>query len=372
MIIEKVETWWVQRKKNLFDEKRQGGSNMDWDVVVVKLTTDTGIEGIATALAARSGRVTESYIHDNIAPVILGQDPHNREKIWHELWNVDRHLTFFPIYLPGPIDVALWDICAKEAGLPLYQYIGAYRESLPVYASGLFHEKAQDYIDEALYYKSKGIDAYKAHPPGPYTVDMVIHRKLREAVGDEMILMSDPVAEYTLDQAIKVGRDLEELNYKWLEEPFRDFELYKYERLCSSLDLPIAATETTRGAHWGVAQSIAQKAADIVRADVSWKDGITGTLKIAHMAEGFGLNCEIHTTTMNYMDIVNLHVSCAIRNCEYFEYFVPEDDFQFPMKGKLPIDENGIIHVPKEPGVGVELDWDLINKQCVSYKIITT
>ena len=85
------------------------------------------------------------------------------------------------------------------------------------------------------------------------------------------------------------------------------------------------------------------------RADVSWKDGITGTLKIAHLAEAFGLNCEIHTTTMNYMDLVNLHVSCAIKNCEYFEYFVPEENYTLPMKGKLPIDEHGIIHVPQAP-----------------------
>ena len=69
---------------------------------------------------------------------------------------------------------------------------------------------------------------------------------------------------------------------------FRDFELYKYTELCRTLDIPIAATETTRGCHWGVAQVIAQHAADIVRADVSWKDGITGTLKIAHLAEAFG------------------------------------------------------------------------------------
>ena len=120
-----------------------------------------------------------------------------------------------------------------------------------------------------------------------------------------------------------------------------------------------------------MAQVIAQKAADIVRADVSWKDGISGTLKICHMAEAFGLNCEIHTTTMNFMDLVNLHVSCAVRNCEYFEYFVPEEDFRFPMKGLLPIDENGIIHVPKTPGIGGELDWELIEKQCHSYRKLT-
>ncbi|MGI5900719.1 MAG: enolase C-terminal domain-like protein [Christensenellales bacterium] len=368
MKIISFETWWVQRQKCLFDKDRQGASAMDWDVLVLKLTTDNGIEGLATCLAARSGAVTEAYLHDNIAPVVLGRDPHDREKIWHELWNIDRHLTFFPVYLPGPVDVALWDICAKAAGLPLYKYIGAYRESLPVYASGLFHETAQDYIDEALYYKNRGIMAYKAHPPGPFTLDMQIHRELREAVGDDVVLMSDPVAEYTLDQAIAVGRDLERLNYRWLEEPFRDFELYKYTELCRTLDLPIAATETTRGCHWGVAQVITQRAADIVRADVSWKDGITGTLKICHMAEAFGLNCEIHTTTMNYMDIVNLHVSCAIRNCEWFEYFVPEDSFRFPMKGDMPIDENGVIHVPKEPGIGAELDWELINSNCISHK----
>lgn len=266
--------------------------------------------------------------------------------------------------------MALWDICAKAAGLPLYQYIGAYREQLPVYASSLFYPSADDYVKEALHYKSLGIPRYKVHPPGPYELDMEIHQKLRDAVGPDMVLMSDPVGEYTLDEAIRVGRQLEKLDYLWFEEPFRDFETYKYTALCQALDIPVAATETTRGCHWGVAQVISQHAADIVRADVSWKCGVTGTLKIAHMADSFGLNCEIHTTTMNYMDMVNLHVSCAIRNCKFFEYFVPEESFRFPMKGNLPIDRNGVITVPKKPGIGAELDWDLIGKNCVSYQRI--
>lgn len=367
MKITKVESWWVARDKCLFDKKRQGGSKMPWDVVVLKLTTDTGLEGIATALAARSGKITKAYFDEILTPLVLGKDPHDREVIWHELWNVNRHLAFFPVFIIGPLDVALWDICAKSAGLPLYKYIGAYREKLPVYASGLFHESVDTYVEEALYYQSKGIQAYKAHPPGPVEVDMAVHQAIREAVGSQMVLMSDPVAEYNLADAIRVGRQLERLEFKWFEEPFRDVELAKYTELCKTLDIPIAATETTSGCHWGVAQSIAQKASDIVRADVSWKAGITGTLKIAHMAEGFGMNCEIHTTTMNYMDVVNLHVSCAIRNCEYFEYFVPEDDFRLPMKGELPIDEEGFIHVPKGAGVGVDLDWALIEDNCVAY-----
>lgn len=368
--IVKVETWWVKRDQCLFDRKRQGKSNMPWDVIVIKITTDSGIEGLATALAARSGVVTEALLQENVAPILVGRDPYDREAIWQELWNIDRHLTFFPVYLTGPVDVALWDIAAKAAGLPLYRYLGAYRRQVPVYASGLFHATVDDYVREALYYQSQGIKAYKAHPPGPVQIDLRVHQALREGVGDDCLLFSDPVAEYSLDEAIKVGRQLEKLNYVWLEEPFRDFELYKYQELCRSLDIPVAATETTRGCHWGVAQSVAGHAADIVRADVSWKNGVTGTLKIAHLAEAFGLRCEIHTTTMNYMDMVNLHVTCAIRNCDYFEYFVPEDHFQFPMKGRLPIDGQGMITVPEGPGIGVELDWELIERQCVSYRVL--
>ena len=342
---------------------------MPWDVMVIKLSTDAGIDGIATAMATRSGTVTEAYLHDVIAPLILGRDITEREAIWHELWNLDRHIAFFPIFLPGPIDVALWDIAAKAAGLPLFRYLGAYRTKLPVYASSLWLPQAEDFIKEAKHYAERGIHAYKAHVPGPWRKDIEIHAALREAMGPDAVLMSDPVADYSMGEAVKVGRELERENYHWFEEPFRDFELYKYRELCRALDISIAATETTRGGPWGVAQSIAQRAADIVRADVSWKPGITGTLKIAHLAEAFGLRCEIHTTTMGPMDIANLHVSCAIRNCEYFELFVPESTFCFPMKDPYPIDGEGYIHVPEKPGLGVELDWDLIDNTCISYKI---
>ena len=369
MIIAKFESWWVERGRCLFDEKRQGGAKMGWDVLAIKLTADDGTEGVATCMAARSGGVTENYLHDSIAPV-LGRDPHDREAIFYELWNVDRHEAFFPVFLPGPVDVALWDMCAKAAGLPLHKYIGSFRNRLPVYASGNFHSTVQEYVDEALYYKEKGILGYKAHPGGPLEFDMEVHAALRKAVGPGYPLMSDPVGEYTLGDAVRVARQLEQLGYEWFEEPFRDFELYKYTDLCRTVDIPIAATETTRGCHWGVAQSIAQRAADIVRADVSWKNGVTGTLKIAHMADGFGLNCEVHTTTMNYMDLANVHVSCAIRNCKYFEYFVPEDQYRLPMKGDLPI-RDGYIYAPDKPGIGAELDWELIGESCHSYRCQT-
>lgn len=370
MKVTKIETWHCRRELSLFPETR-AGRNMPWDVVVLRLVTDAGVEGLASALAARSGRITEAYLHENIAPVVLGRHVEEREKIWQDLWTLDRHLTFFPVYLPGPVDVALWDAAAKAANQPLHRYLGSCRDGLPAYASGLFYDHDDDYVNEALAYKKAGIPGYKVHSPSPWRRDIEVHQAVREAVGDDFLLFCDPVGDYTLDQAIRVGRGLEDLGYEWFEEPFRDFELAKYTELCRALDIAVAATETTRGAHWGVAQAIAQRAADIVRADVSWKAGVTGTMKICHLAEAFGMNCEIHTTTMAFMDVANLHVSCAVKNCEYFELFVPEDAFQFPLKGRLPIDERGWAMAPNAPGLGVEIDWDEVDRLSVSHRVST-
>jgi L-alanine-DL-glutamate epimerase-like enolase superfamily enzyme len=183
---------------------------MTWDVVVLRLNTEEGITGYATALAARSGAITQSYLHENIAPVVLGRRVSEREAIWNELWTIDRHLTFFPIYLPGPVDVALWDIAARAAGLPLYQYLGECRTSLPVYASSLFMPNVDDYVKQMREYASRGFTAYKAHPPGPWKKDMEVHRALRDAAtrlsssksSGDYVLMTDPVADYTLEEAM--------------------------------------------------------------------------------------------------------------------------------------------------------------------------
>jgi L-alanine-DL-glutamate epimerase-like enolase superfamily enzyme len=368
MKVAKLETWRCRRGEELFDAARQGRAPMDWDVVVLRLETDEGVAGEATAIGARSSMITQQYLHELIAPIVLGRSVHDREAIYHELWNIDRHLTFFPVYLPGPVDVALYDAAAKAAGLPLYQYLGANRDRLPVYASSLWLPDPEAYVREASRYAARGIRAYKAHPPGPWRRDLEVHEALRAAMGPDYVLMSDPVAEYSLEEAIRVGRQLERLGYHWFEEPFRDFELDKYRKLCAALDMAVAATETTRGGPWGVAQAIKFDAVDIVRADVSWKPGITGTLKIAALAEAHGMRCELHTTTMGPTDIANLHVACAIRNSEYFELFVPEDVFRFPMKDAWPIDGEGMIHVPQGPGLGVHLDWDRIDDCCLEHR----
>ena len=139
-------------------------------------------------------------------------------------------LTAHSPYKPQPVSYTHLDVYKRQ---------GAYRNSLPAYASGNFHGTVQEYVDEALHYKALGIPGYKAHPAGPVSFDMEVHQALRDAVGPDYVLMSDPVGEYTMGDAVAVGRQLERLNFKWLEEPFRDFELYKYTELCRTLEMCI-------------------------------------------------------------------------------------------------------------------------------------
>jgi len=358
------ETWVCRRASSpgtLSDENAVKRVTHGSEYVVLRLTTDEGVQGIATAIAAYTPQISLAYLNEIIAPVILGRTTYDREAIWQDLYDLNRRLVSFPIYMPGPVDVALWDIAAKEANLPLFQYLGAYREAVPVYASSQFMDTIDDYIAEAGRYSKMGIKAYKAHPSGDWRKHIEISEALRAAYPD-LILMLDPAgSNYSLTQAVKVGRKLEALDFYFLEEPFYDYNISKYVELTRTLDISICATETTVGGPAGVAEFIKAGAADIVRADVSWKWGITGTLKIMHLAEAFGLNCEVHTTTMGPMEIANLHVACATRNSEFYELFAPHEEWRFPMVEPYSLDNKGYIHVPKKPGLGITIDWDAVD-----------
>lgn len=358
--IRSFETWLCKRKReDSIDYDAQGHRFRDWGrVIVLKITDEDGFEGIATTLAEHSMRVPAGYLQDIIAPIVMGHDVYDREAIYKELWRLDRHLMFFPITVLGCVDTALWEIAAKRANLPLYRYLGGSKTSLPVYYSAQFMDKVEDYVREVKRARAMGFKAYKVHSKN----DLEVFTAVREAAGPDMVLMVDTVTDWTFEQALRVGRHLEKLNYYWLEEPFRDWNLERYAKLAAALDIPIAGTETTAGGLQGVAQAIYYRAVDIVRADVVYgKMGVTESLKIAHLAEAFGMNCEIHCTLMGPMDIANLHVSCAISNCEYFELHMPEKVFQFPMKEPYPIDSEGMIHVPQKPGFGFEIDWDAVD-----------
>jgi L-alanine-DL-glutamate epimerase-like enolase superfamily enzyme len=364
--IVRMETW-VCRRPTLQSgtygvDDRLGGSMLA-ECIVLRLTSEDGVSGLATVLSGRDTRIPLGLLQSVVAPLVLGRSAHHRESIWQDLVKWNRRLTFFPMYLPGPVDVALWDLAAKTTGLPLYQCLGGYRDSMPYYASSSVFATPDEYLGDVARYVALGATAYKIHPSGGWRRHIEIAEAVRAAYPGLVLMLDVAGSDYTLPQAVRVGRALERLDFDWFEEPFDESHVGAYVDLARTLDIAVAATEAVYGGPSGVAEFIRVGAADIVRADVSWRWGITGTMKTMHVAEAFGLSCELHTTMMGPMDIANLHVACAARNSEYFELLVPHEAWAFPMREPYPIDSAGLIHVPSGPGLGVEIDWDAVDDE---------
>jgi L-alanine-DL-glutamate epimerase-like enolase superfamily enzyme len=272
----------------------------------------------------------------------------------------------FPRHLHGPVDVALWDIAAKAAGLPLYRLLGAYRGRVPVYTASLFLSDVAAFVAQAEDARARGLHGYKLHPPGDPAADVAICRAVRRAVGDAFPLMVDLHASYTRQQALEVGRVLDELRFTWFEEPLPDVEIQNYVELCRELRTPVAALQTFPAQLPLITEYLRQGAVDIVLADTSWKSGVTGLRKIAALCEGFGIPCEIHSGFNALMSVANLHVACSVRNCQFFETMIPAALFDFGLREPLAVDVEGHIHVPEKPGLGVELDWGLLERHTIA------
>lgn len=366
MEITDVQIHVCQHTSAIEDEQFRGGRKSELEFLVVRLFTDEGIEGNSFGFAGRGAQMAGQIAATLIKPWLLGKDPLYREALWHDIRMQDRWWGHMPIYTYGPFDVALWDIAAKRAQLPLYQYLGAYRDKVPVYASSLVLPSPQDYAEEALACQERGLHGYKLHPPGDYQFDLAAYRACRQAVGDDFTLMADPVAAYNHEQAVRMGRELEALNYYWLEEPLYDVDFYGLKKLTRTLDIPICGTEVLAGSHYSTAQCIHEQVVDIVRTDVSWKGGVTAVMKTAHLAESFGIQCELHTAIYHPLELVNLHCAGAIKNCEFFELLWPTSVYDFGLREPLAIDEEGYAYLPDGPGLGIDLDWEFIQEATVA------
>jgi len=189
---------------------------------------------------------------------------------------------------------------------------------------------------------------------------------VREAVGDDMVLMYDPVARYDHNQALMVGRELEKLGFYWFEEPIRDTNMSGLIQLCNDLDIPIASLEVIPGNIYSRAQYIARGAVDIVRSDTLFNGGITPLKKTASLAEAFGMKCEIHYNPNPLANAANLHVMCSIKNCDFFEWVVPEWLWDFGVKENIKLDDEGYVHVPEGPGLGLEVDWEYVDRHTIA------
>jgi len=334
------------------------------DLGLVRIKTDEGLEGHGfLGLSLHPASLDAPHLVRFLKPKLMDQNPLDRERLYQNLSRMRAQVSTQAVCA---VDVALWDLAGKISGLPIHALIGTFRDKIPVYASSEQHETVEGYVEQALAVKEAGYHGYKLHPNQRWREDISACKAVRKAVGDDFTLMLDSRSGYDLGQAVKVGRAIEELGFLWYEEPLPYTDIYNYSKLLKKLEIPVMATEFPAGWLDQYAPWIMNKATDMLRGDVMLKGGITTLLKIAHLAEAFSMKIEIHHGSNSINDVANLHVQMAIPNTSFMEVLLPHEAWWYGLIEDIQIDSEGFAHAPTKPGLGYEVDLNLIERKKIT------
>jgi L-alanine-DL-glutamate epimerase-like enolase superfamily enzyme len=312
---------------------------------VLRIQTDEGIEGVVPAIR---GPIVADIVERRLRDELVGQDPLRREWLWHRLWELDR-VEEFPIYIQGLVDAALWDIAGKYVNQPVHQLLGTFRTSIPAYASTVTFASVAEYLDVVDQCLALGYPAIKLHGWGDARRDARLCEAVRAHVGADIPLMYDGSAAFDLPDAIYLGRALAAADYLWYEEPMREFNISAYKHLSQAVAVPLNVAETVDGAHMSTADYIASGCATFVRTSWYHRAGVTGALRIAHLADAFRLRAEVHGP-----GLIHRHLCMAIPNNTYYESLVTSN----PVIREPYVDEHGEVQAPIDPGLGFEALWE--------------
>ena len=278
---------------------------------LLKVETDEGYIGHAGGSGPRFLDVVRRRFRQ-----FVGENPLNTEDLWWKIWELDR-LEEFQVHDLGMLDIACWDIKSQAAKMPFYQLLGGNDPKVPAYASTVTWDTMDEYERYIKECADEGFFAFKLHATGDARWDAELSHNLRKWVGDDADLMFDGSAGWDYVTSLWFGRVLEEADFLWYEEPMREFDLPSYTQLCAELDIPVLGAETPDGCHWNGATWIQMRALDMIRTSAGFKGGITGAMKVAHMAESFGMRAQVHGGGW-----ANAQICAAIPNNDYYEELV--------------------------------------------------
>jgi L-alanine-DL-glutamate epimerase-like enolase superfamily enzyme len=337
-----------------------------FDFPLVTLHTDEGIEGYTMDYCPLGqGRATAYGLKDIFSQDLLGRNPLHHEEIWQRLRLKQRHLYNVTPALGSALDVALWDIKGKAAGQSIASLLGQYRDKVPLYATCPPQTiETPDEVEIAVRAKiAEGFAGVKLQLSGGSRRDIPRLERARAVAGAGYPLMLDSSAVLSFEDALKIGRVLDELDYEWFEEPFPDAHVLQLKKLAANVRTPVLAAETV--SLFELPHYLVDGAVDIVRGDVHHKGGVTGLAKALALCEVMGFELEIHTAATPLLDVANLHAGCATRLSRFLESHHPM--FRFALKGDpLRVHPDGCQHVPTGPGLGVEIDWDWVDDHTIS------
>ena len=306
-----------------------------------------------------------------LAPMLVGRHAEERQGIYDDL---KREARQFDHMGHGPLDIALWDWQGRALNCSVSTLLGGYRKKLPAYAS-TYHgdrngglDSKEAFADFALACADMGYKAFKIHGwhEGNIREEAELVLYVRKMVGDDMTLMLDPACQLrSFADALYVGRACDDANFFWLEDPYRDsgVSAFGHQKLRSMIKTPLLQTEHIRGVE-PKADFLIAGGTDFLRSDPEYDMGLTGGQKIHHLAEGFGVDVEVHACGPAHR-----HLMAASRNSNFYEVALVGPDcpnavapvYQCGYSDQLDcVDSDGMVDVPDAPGLGVKYDWDFI------------
>ena len=279
----------------------------------------------------------------------------------------------WPNFYTAAADICMWDILGKAVNKPIYKILGGgSKDKLMAYASSQHLPTIEDYVPDVTRAMQQGYRGYKIHPgggqhpTGPIIPSYVGHmeeiKQVRTAVGDEFVLMHDPVQRYSRTEAKIVGHLLDDLNYLWFEDPVRTTDEAGLIELCSELNLDIHVGEFISSIA-DYADYIKDRALTVVRLIADNVGGISGSMRVGMLADAFGLECTPHNWGNIFDLAVHFQLELALPNAYWFEMPFPAEYADRPYhKDKFRPDADGYVHAPTAPGLGYPMDRDALDK----------
>jgi L-alanine-DL-glutamate epimerase-like enolase superfamily enzyme len=324
---------------------------------ILRITTADGYEAISGVTTNDQGIFTDKHLIElqGVMPALVALQTLDPVQVGAVL---NRTRSELSDKARSSIDIALWDLAARKAGLPLCKLLGAKRRSIESYASFPFYDSLPACV-EAVGEKSKlGFRAFKFHAGGQVERDSRLIDKIQQSFsGTPYRFMIDFEAAYDIDDALSLGRKMDQELFAWLEGPIDDSRLEQYAELRRKLAVPVIPAGNNIYSAEFIRQGIEKQSWDAGRFDVTVIGGFSRALELMIIANDAGLPIEIQSWDHSLSQAANLHLMLANERTRYFEAPMPKEAFEFGMtNGNLL--ERGRAVAPDGPGLGIDVDWD--------------
>jgi L-alanine-DL-glutamate epimerase-like enolase superfamily enzyme len=315
-----------------------------------EITTEEGHHGVGFSYSKRAGGPAQFAHAREVASDLVGEDPSDIGRLWTKLvWagaSVGR--SGAATQALAAIDVALWDLKAKRAGLPLAKLLGAHRDSVRCYntSGGFLHETIEQVKDNATRTLESGVGGIKIKVGQPdWREDLRRVAAVREHIGPEVPLMVDANQQWDRPTAMRVSKALEEFDLVWIEEPLDAYDAEGHAELARALTTAVATGEmlTSVAEH---NELLRHRAVDILQPDAPRIGGITQFLKLATLAEHAGVGLAPH-----FAMEIHVHLAAAYPAEPWVEHF----DWLYPLFNERLETSDGRMHLSGRPGLGITL-----------------